>query len=84
MALSLPFEYCAFSVACVYSIYPVTRHPSNLRTIVIVSAIASAIAQPYKLHPQASRTMLSTLHPHLTTHRVFCFHGVVVLLDGER
>ena len=34
------------------------------RMIVIVSAITSVIAQPYKLHPQADRTMFP-LHPHL-------------------
>lgn len=60
LMVSLPFGFCVLDseninlslVAC------------QSRMIVIVSAITSVIAQPYKLHPQADRTMFP-LHPHL-------------------
>lgn len=58
--VSLPFGFCVLDSENI-NLSPVA---CQSRMIVIVSAITSVIAQPYKLHPQADRTMFP-LHPHL-------------------
>lgn len=57
---SLPFGFCVLDSENT-NLSPVA---CQSRMIVIVSATTSVITQPYKLHPQADRTMFP-LHPHL-------------------